>query len=286
MTHGTLSFLKAHGAGNDFLLLDEAQGPVPSDFSRLAPSLCCRRTGVGADGILVLRQQQIPFMECWNADGSRAEACGNGIRIAALSLQDRHQDSIRIGTDAGIVEVQLLRDEQGEFSAEAALGQATVDIPTSKMVDGSVLMLTPVHIGNPHLVVVVDPESMPDPLPRFGPELENSVAGRTNVGFVRIDSPHHLTLRVWERGCGETPACGTGAAAAFAALLQAGIIADQVEVQMPGGVLGVRIDDKTGICVRGPAKISYRGVLSPEQWNLDEMELNSDQEAQQVPVEG
>jgi diaminopimelate epimerase len=115
--------------------------------------------------------------------------------------------------------------------------------------------------------------------------LENSVAGRTNVGFVRIDSPHHLTLRVWERGCGETPACGTGAAAAFAALLQAGIIADQVEVQMPGGVLGVRIDDETGIRVRGPAKISYRGVLSPEQWNLDELQLDGDQEAQQVLVE-
>ncbi|MDE0959684.1 MAG: diaminopimelate epimerase [Planctomycetota bacterium] len=271
MTHGTLSFLKAHGAGNDFLLLDEALGPVPSDFSRLAPSLCCRRTGVGADGILVIRQQQIPFMECWNADGSQAEACGNGLRIVALALQDRHPGSIRIATDAGTVEVQLLHDRPGEFSAEASLGQATVGIPTSCQVDGTFLMMTPVNLGNPHLVVAIDPESLPDPLSRFGPGLENSVPGRANVGFVRIDSPQHLTMRVWERGCGETQACGSAAAAAFAALRQAGFIDDKIEVQMPGGVLGVRIDDETGILVRGPARISYRGVLS-----LDDLALGSD----------
>ena len=262
MTRGTIPFLKAHGAGNDFLVLDEQESPVPTDLSKFAPQLCCRRTGIGGDGILVIRRgHRLPAMECWNADGSRAEACGNGLRVLSLILSGGREGETWIETDAGEVRVQQLQSD-GEFVAEACLGFPHVDEPLSLSAADSTLQTIPVNIGNPHLVVPLDPEGKPDPVRRFGPALEYAVPARANVGFVRIDAPDQLLLRVWERGCGETLACGTGAAAAFAALHRRGVIADAITVKMPGGILRVRTDEQGGIHVQGPAKISFRGQLS------------------------
>ncbi|MGE4618397.1 MAG: diaminopimelate epimerase [Planctomycetota bacterium] len=273
MTRGRIPFLKAHGAGNDFLVLDEQDGPIPEDLTRFAPQLCCRRTGVGGDGILVIRRPSIiPVMECWNADGSRAEACGNGLRVLSLILSDGLDGEISIETDSGLVRVQQSRDSDGQFLAEAALGMAQLEPTLQFSAGGITVEAIPVKMGNPHLVVSIDPEDSSDPVHRLGPTLEHAIPSRANVGFVRVDSPSQLVLRVWERGCGETLACGTGAAAAFAALQQCEALDDVVSVQMPGGKLQVRKDSQGCILVSGPAKISFRGELSlPELQQIHTM---------------
>lgn len=269
MTRGTIPFLKAHGAGNDFLVLDEQDGPVPENLTGFASQLCCRRTGIGADGILVIRRRNpIPAMECWNADGSRAEACGNGLRVLSLILCEGQEGESSIDTDAGRVRVQL-ESVNGEFVAEAALGKAVVENPLSFTVSDTSLEAIPVNVGNPHLVVAIDPEEKPDPVRSFGPSLEHAVSTRANVGFVRVTARDQLILRVWERGCGETLACGTGAAAAFAALHQQGVIDKMAAVKMPGGILRVRSDDSGCLHVQGPAKITFQGQLTlPEKSSL------------------
>jgi diaminopimelate epimerase len=211
-------------------------------------------------------------MECWNADGSRAEACGNGLRVLSLILSDGLDGEISIKTDSGLVRVQQSRDSDGQFLAEAALGIAQLEEPLQLPAGGITVEAIPVKMGNPHLVINVDPEDQPDPVRRLGPTLEHAIPARANVGFVRVDSPDQLVLRVWERGCGETLACGTGAAAAFAALHQNQALDDVVSVQMPGGKLQVRIDSQGCILVAGPAKISFRGELSlPELQQIHTM---------------
>jgi diaminopimelate epimerase len=272
MTRGTLAFIKAHGAGNDFLVLDEADRAIGPDLSLLAPVLCCRRTGVGADGLLVIRRGSIPHMECWNADGSRAESCGNGLRIVAMVLRQKGYSEETISTDSGPVEIHFEESAHDDvFSVEVSLGIAQVDLPRSISVGASDVLVTPVCIGNPHLVVCVDLDSAPESVSRLGPSLENSVPGRTNVGFVTVESRVLITLRVWERGCGETRACGTGAAAAFAALHRSDRVDDAIDVQMPGGTLQVRIDDLGGVHLRGPVQICYRGEV-----NLENLQHSTD----------
>ena len=271
MTARSIGFIKAHGAGNDFIVLDEAQDAIPDDLERVAPRLCCRRTGIGADGILVIRRRTLPHMECWNSDGSRAESCANGLRVIGLVLAG--DGDLSIGTDAGVVQLQRQRLDFDAFSAEAALGIAEIECAGSLSDQSPETRVSAVRIGNPHLVVEIDPEGDPDPVFTFGPALEVSVPGRANVGFVRVEDRRRLTLRVWERGCGETQACGTGAAAATAALHAAGVIEDQVEVSMPGGVLQVRIDSAGAVHVKGPATISYRGDIDLQQFDLQQFDL-------------
>ncbi|MFL2857892.1 MAG: hypothetical protein ACJ0DK_05760 [Planctomycetota bacterium] len=130
-----VDFFKAHGAGNDFVVLDEKFGVVPGDLSRWAVAFCCRRTGVGADGVLVIRRHQNPVaMECWNSDGSRAEACGNGLRVITRILSEQSPVS-EVGTDAGTITVESLRDADGQFLARTILGpvrhSAEVEITVS-----------------------------------------------------------------------------------------------------------------------------------------------------------
>jgi len=272
MTRGTLPFIKAVGAGNDFVVLDEADRAIGPDLSRLSPALCCRRTGIGADGLLVIRRGSIPYMECWNADGSRAESCGNGLRIVAMVLREGGYSEETIRTDSGPVQVHFDEaDPDGAFSVEVSLGTPKVDAPRNILVGTSDLQVTPVSIGNPHLVVPVDLDSTPESVARLGPILEYSVPDRANVGFVTVDSRVLIRLRVWERGCGETHACGTGAAAAFAALHRSDRVDDAIDVEMPGGTLQVRLDDLGEVHLRGPVQICYRGEV-----NLENHHLSSD----------
>ncbi len=265
MTARSIGFIKAHGAGNDFIVLDEAQDAIPVDLEALAPRLCCRRTGIGADGILVIRRRTLPHMECWNSDGSRAESCANGLRVIGLVLDG--DEDLPIGTDAGVVQLQRQRFDIDSFRAEAALGIAEIETSGSLSGHSPETKVTAVRIGNPHLVVEIDPDGDPDPVYTFGPALEVSVPGRVNVGFVRVEDRRRLTLRVWERGCGETQACGTGAAAATAALHRSGVIDAEVEVSMPGGILQVRIDGAGAVHVKGAATICYRGQIDLQQFD-------------------
>jgi len=212
----------------------------PDDLAPLAVSLCCRRTGVGADGVLVIRRSNGAIgMQCWNADGSRAEACGNGLRVVTRALFGR-ENVTTIHTDAGPVPVESFQRADGEFNAKTLLGPVTLADPMTLTIHGEEYCGVPVNVGNPHLVFPMAEFSGSDPVRQLGPSIEVSMPGRVNVGFYTVDSPRRVHLRVWERGCGETLACGTGAAAAVKVLQEMGIVEQSVEVQMPGGTLEVR----------------------------------------------
>lgn len=201
-------------------------------------------------------------MECWNSDGSRAEACGNGLRVITRVLHRRETVST-IQTDAGPVPVKTLKDSAGNFLAKTTLGPVIHSAPIFLKISETEVQGIPANVGNPHLVFNLDDFPGDDAVRQFGPGLEVSMPGRVNVGFYRIESRKYLKLRVWERGCGETLACGTGAAAAVRVLQARGLLDDKVEVEMPGGILQVRsleeFPDLVEIC--GPARINFSGTL-------------------------
>ena len=263
LTIENIQFFKAHGAGNDFVVLDESLGPIPQNLSQWALALCCRRTGIGADGVLVIRRLSAAVaMECWNADGSRAEACGNGLRVITRILCQKEPIS-SIETDAGTVAVEPLQSTEGGFLARTVLGPVRHSAAIQVTVADRTLLGIPANVGNPHLVFSIRDFPGEDPVRQFGPGLEVSLPSRVNVGFYDIVSRKKLKLRVWERGCGETLACGTGAAAAVRVLQARGQLADQVEVEMPGGILTLKslVDSPDQVEICGPARVNYRGSL-------------------------
>ncbi|OUU22831.1 MAG: diaminopimelate epimerase [Planctomycetia bacterium TMED53] len=273
----TLPFLKAHGAGNDFVVLDEEDGQIPPELTHWSRVLCCRRTGIGADGVLVIRRSAgVIAMECWNSDGSRAEACGNGLRVIARVLYLREVVST-IHTDAGPVAVESTQTESGDFIAKTILGPITIDEEVNLDLHGEIYCGTPANVGNPHLVFALADFNGEDPVRQLGPSLEFSVPGRVNVGFYSVESKDLVHLRVWERGCGETLACGTGAAAAVRVLQAQGVIGPKVEVRMPGGALQIQSVEKTPelLEISGPARINFSGMLhiDPDKEGPTEFDL-------------
>ncbi len=267
-----ISFTKMHGLGNDFVVIDDLTRPdgalTPIDPG-LARRLCDRRFGVGADQLLRICPQQLPDsdvrMEIWNADGSVAEMCGNGIRAVGLYLTKHAADrfpgkrSFKIETLAGIKFIEV-RDEN----------HIRVDMGVPQVGSEEILAVAkglsfiPVDIGNPHAVIFVD--HLKDiPIADWGPKIEShpQFPNRTNVEFVEVLSPSHLRVGVWERGGGETLACGTGACAVAAAALQSGRAnAKDLRITLPGGDLMISWEGAgTPIWMEGPAVEVFRGVF-------------------------
>ena len=232
---------KYHGLGNDFLVLLDLEGRQPVDGA-MARALCDRHTGVGADGLIRVTQGPTPnpyVMELYNADGGRAEMSGNGIRCLALALVDAGLATgpeITIATDAGPRRVRFNDDR----TISVDMGLATVEPGP-----GHSLL---VDMGNPHAVVEVqDPydADLGREARRFGPDL--------NLELVAAGpGPDELTMRVWERGVGETLACGTGACAAAVAAHKWGIVGHRVTVHQPGGAVQVELAEYR-ITLTGPA---------------------------------
>ena len=227
---------KYHGLGNDFLVLLDLGGLHPVDGA-MARALCDRHTGVGADGLI--RVTAGPVMELYNADGSRAEMSGNGIRCLALALVDAGLETgpeIAITTDAGPRRVRFNDDRS-----------ISVDMGVAKVEPGPSHSLL-VDMGNPHAVVEVQDPYDADlgwEARRFGPDL--------NLELIAAGpGPDELTMRVWERGVGETQACGTGACAAAVAAHKWGIVGDKVTVYQPGGAVQVDLGGAQ-IVLTGPA---------------------------------
>lgn len=266
-----LAFVKAEGLGNDFLLVD-ARGlgdALDGWLDRLrgaAPSICDRRRGVGGDGVLVIAPPQTSEAQARmiviNADGSRPQMCGNGLRCVALLLA-RAGGSTRwaIDTDAGLRTAVVADD-----------GEVTVDMgPAARLgavhpsgADGRAFVR--VSMGNPHAIAFVGGGEDPEALARsVGPVLEReaSFPEGTNVEVARVEADGHITLWVWERGCGITDACGTGACATTAAAVDAGLVpADrEVGVELPGGRLGITVPARRelGVLMRGPARLVFAG---------------------------
>ncbi|WP_287152805.1 diaminopimelate epimerase [Candidatus Solincola tengchongensis] len=276
-------FYKYHGTGNDFIIFSAMERGEPFLSPQEIAELCRRHTGVGADGVIFAcppRAGGDAGMRIFNADGSEAEMCGNGIRCLAKYLYEREgirRDRIFIETRAGTREL-LLTVEGGkvrevdvdmgfpEFggpdlpdSVEAGTPvEVTLDLPGGERTEALCLSM-----GNPHCVVFV-PHVERAPVEAWGPHIERHpyFPRRTNVEFVETVDEGHIRVRVWERGVGETQACGTGACAAFVASVHSGKGATSMEVSLPGGRLRIYADPGGHVHLVGAAVEVFSGELS------------------------
>jgi diaminopimelate epimerase len=263
----TARLTKHHGLGNDFLVaLDEVVG-VPG--SRLGPAQarawCDRRQGIGADGLIrgeALEPGQPDgaelAMHLWNADGSRAEMSGNGIRClaqAVLLARGLHRATLPIRTDGGLRVVEAQLADEGRASVKVRMGEARPGpaIPEPVLERFAGHRLASLDVGNPHVIVEVPDPSAVDLL-REGPWVEQQFTGGVNVEFIAAgDEPDALHLVVWERGAGITHACGTGATAAAQVAHDWGLVGRLVEVRMPGGSAQVEVG--ADLVLIGPSQL-------------------------------
>jgi diaminopimelate epimerase len=262
----SLPFAKWQGLGNHHLVVERSQWPLTITPAR-ARRILDPAFGVGGDGILEVSHEDdgTPRMTVWNPDGSQAENCGNGIRIVALHLrrEGRLPADGRILTGDGPVRVAVL----GDGRVEVRMGRARFPSGEGRerlAVGGDGVDFAEVSMGNPHAVIEhPDPDAV---VRALGPAIETlpRFPERTNVEFVRAEGPSELTMRVWERGVGETLACGTGACAAAVAGVRLGGLTSPVTVHLAGGDLEIAVGDDLEVTMTGPAEEVYRGVLSPE----------------------
>lgn len=263
-------FTKMHGIGNDYIYFTGYPCP-PDRLPELARTLSDRHCGIGSDGIvLVLPSEVADFrMRIFNADGSEARMCGNGSRcvgklVSDLGLTDK--DSITLETLGGIKTLHLHRDQPGApvSSVTVGMGRAIVSDPITLPTSAGPVSVVPVDMGNPHGVVFIDCDPELHDVHRYGAELEvnNYWPDRANIEFAIPLTPDHIKMRVWERGSGETMACGTGACAVAAASLITGRSQRPVTVTLPGGDLLIDIDpDSMEVTMTGPAVTVFEGTV-------------------------
>jgi diaminopimelate epimerase len=274
-----MKFWKMHGLGNDYVVIDNRDSAVGEQgASVLAKKLCDRRFSVGADGLLLVSNSKVAnvCMRIFNADGSEAEMCGNGIRcFAKFCYENRivEKNDFNVETKAGIKQVWLtvtksevtfVKVDMGapnwNRAALPMIGEGSCINEDLEVDEDEIYKITCISMGNPHCVIFV--ENVDEfPIEYVGPIIENHniFPNRTNVGFAQILSKNELKLRVWERGCGETFACGTGACAAVAAANRLGKAGNKVTVHLLGGDLQVEVAE--AIFLRGPAEKVFEGKL-------------------------
>ncbi|MDO8304427.1 diaminopimelate epimerase [Herminiimonas sp.] len=279
-----LKFTKMHGAGNDFVVIDAINQQIsfsPEQWRLIAD----RRFGIGADQILVVErasQAGVDFRyRIYNADGGEVEQCGNGARAFVRFVTDKHltdKQAIRVETLAGVIEPRLeadgnitvnmgapiLEPERVPFDA-AGLQPATEgsDLLWPLQVGDKTVPVSVVSMGNPHAVQVV-PEADSAPVAADGPLIEHHprFPKRVNAGFMQVLDPHAIRLRVFERGAGETLACGTGACAAVVAGIRRGLLQSPVRVETRGGILSIAWDGGASpVMMTGPAVSVFEGEI-------------------------
>lgn len=266
-------FTKMHGLGNDFVVFDARQQPLPLNPDQIR-HIADRRLGVGCDQVVVLEPTQQDeahvFMRLYNADGGEVAACGNATRcVAEIICTELNQSECTIESAAGLLDAT--RSDAGITVDMGRMQFDWRDIPLSKPVDTNKVPIsvspewgTPsaLSIGNPHLVFfVLDSEAVD--LETHGPLLETHelFPERTNVEVVQILSQDELRLRVWERGVGLTQACGTGACAAAVAAFRRGLCGRQVKTHLPGGTLEIEYLKDGHVMMTGPASTSFKGTV-------------------------
>lgn len=267
-----LPFLKMHGAGNDFVVIDSRARAEAVVTPALARALGDRNRGVGFDQLAEIRAATAPgsdfTLDFWNSDGSRAGACGNATRcVADLVMRGLGRDAVSLTTARGALFAQRLTDGQVWVN----MGAPQLDwasVPLSQAVDPLHLPLpgdpVAVGMGNPHCVLFVADAETVD-LAALGPRYEHDALypQRTNVEFASVLGPDHLRMRVWERGTGITLACGSGACATAVAAHLRGLTGRQVTLTLDGGVLQVDWRDD-GVWLTGPVAHVFDGWLSPD----------------------
>lgn len=275
-----IPFVKMHGLGNDFVYVDCMERPLDR-LPELAVEMSRRHTGIGSDGIIAILPSKVADcrMRIFNADGSEAQMCGNGIRCVAKYIYDNrivHKKHITVETLSGLKTVDIHAGIDGltdTVTVDMGLPRmAPADVPVAfageRMIEqpveaaGHTVAVTAVSMGNPHGVVFVDSFDG-DIVSTLGPALERHSIWpeKANIEFVRVDSPDTLSMRAWERGAGETMACGTGACAAAAAAVATGRARWPMTIRLIGGNLHVDVDPVTGhILMTGPAVTVYSGT--------------------------
>ena len=273
-----LRFTKMQSLGNDFVLIDGVRQPFQLEFAQIR-RLAHRKTGIGFDQLLVAepgRNGTDFSMRVFNTDGSEAEQCGNGARCFAKFLLDqglteRNKLVVQvvdrvIGLE--IEERQVIVD-MGDpiFEPSAIPFNAVVTSPTYELdVGGEMIEILAVSFGNPHAVLMVKDVETAE-VDQVGPLIENHprFPNRTNVGFVEPCTRSKIRLRVWERGVGETLACGTGACAATVACRRLGLVDDEIEVELPGGIAKAMWTGAGSVFLSGPADTVYEGRFDPNR---------------------
>lgn len=274
---GKMQFSKWQGLGNDYVVLHREQIPFELTPERVR-HLCERDFGIGSDGILVIgpKTGDDRFrLQIFNPDGSEAEMCGNGVRMVARKLKMEGSisgDSVVLETPAGeivpvIGEGYSVRVDMGiaHFGGEK-LDLSGEVVESTLTAGGRTFTFTFVDVGNPHAVITSPWPLEIARLDEFGPLIETHkyFPRRTNVEFVVPVDEHHAKVRVWERGVGETRACGTGASATAVALVRLGRCKSPVKVSLPGGTLEVEVMDDYRVFMTGPAEEIFHGDLSLE----------------------
>ena len=293
----TIPFTKLEGCGNDYLFVELTQLPegVAADLVEHAPVLtarwCHRRFGIGADGLVVFEptDRALARMRMWNADGSPGVLCGNALRCLAKLLGERaehaHLERFALESECGVHAIEVTRDEGRVVWSEVELGTPSFepesipfDASRAEVLDRDADGPIPVRIealgerweglvlsmGNPHIVLPLDRSPDELPLEQLGPALERHPAfpDRVNVGLVHLDETGELHARTWERGSGETLACGSSACAMAVGLTALGAIERglEVNVHMPGGRLTARWSHAGAVLLSGPAREVFRGA--------------------------
>ena len=280
-----MKFTKMHGAGNDYVYVDARS--ESRDWPELSRQMSDRHFGVGGDGLILIKNSDIADlkMSMFNADGSEAEMCGNGIRCFVKYAVDRgivsnSGASVSVETLAGIRQIVPIRENGRITRARVSMGMPIFtpnDIPVKLesvgeygsgpvleypiQMDGYDLPLSFVSMGNPHAVTFIDTPVAEFPLQIVGPKMEHHAIfpNRVNFEIVNVDSSAHLTARVWERGSGETLACGTGACGIAVASMLNGHSKDTVDITLPGGTLKVDWDGQGEVYLEGPAEEVFSG---------------------------
>lgn len=274
-----MMFFKMQGLGNDYVYLDCTNSEEPENIEKLALKLSDRHFGIGSDGLILICKSKIADlkMRMFNSDGSEAQMCGNGIRCVAKLAYDLgliHQETVDIETLAGIRKLKLNLVHGKVRTAEVDMGypilesekipvllQTKYAFPFTRKIKDKEFKIHCVSMGNPHAVIFVeDVEQFP--VEEYGPIIENLkiFPEKTNVEFVQIINKEHIKMRVWERGAGETLACGTGACASVVASFLSGYTQRKVLVSLPGGDLEINWkQEDSRIYMTGPAVTVFRG---------------------------
>lgn len=272
-----LRFTKMHGLGNDFMVID-----LVSQSAHIQPKQVRqwgdRHTGIGFDQLLIVEPPALPDVDfryrIFNADGSEVEQCGNGARCFARFVSDKRltaKKKVRVETRGGIIELNIKADgqvcvdmgaprldpSQVPFAASEEAVSYTVEVGEQTV------ELAAISMGNPHGVLRVDDVDRA-PVHELGPQLETHARfpNKANIGFLQVVDAHHARLRVWERGCGETQACGTGACAAAVAGIRQGWLSSPVQIELPGGSLSIEWGGPgQPVLMTGPAVRVFEGQV-------------------------
>jgi diaminopimelate epimerase len=290
-----MNFTKVQGTGNDFILVEGT--PAQRDWSKLAIAMCNRHFGIGADGLLLISPSKVADfkMRVFDPDGSEARACGNGLRcLAKYAFKNglgRTARQLTVETIAGIRKIELqgrggkvdkIKVGMGEPRFKASdipvviePGRKTVDIKLMLgypvTVEGVELLLNLVSMGNPHAVYFWQHPVSNFPLSQLGPKVEHLsiFPDRVNFEVARVMNQKQIEGRVWERGVGETLACGSGACAITVAAQLYGYIGKKADIKLPGGILGIEWDGRGEVFLSGPAEIVFSGEWPDENIKTD-----------------